>query len=71
MRWIVLPKIAFWLVVIGVLALIAPDPAWPEWLAQMAIATGVALGITTFGVRLYELRKSSMGPRGGSEGKAD
>lgn len=58
MRWILLPKIAFWLVVLGVFALLAPNPAWPEWLARMALATGVALGITTLGVRLWDKGKS-------------
>jgi hypothetical protein len=57
MRWILLPKIAFWLVVLGVFALLAPNPVWPEWLARMALATGVALGVTTLGVRLWDLRK--------------
>lgn len=65
LRWIVLPKIAFWLVLIGILALAAPNPAWPEWLARMAIATGIALGITVLGVRLWDLRKARQRGSGG------
>lgn len=48
-----LGKVSFWLVVIGAFALITPHPAWPEWLARMVLATGVALGITTLGVSLW------------------
>jgi hypothetical protein len=51
-----LGKIAFWLIVIGVVALITPQPAWPEWLARMLIAAGVALGLTTIGVSVWRRR---------------
>ena len=71
MRWIVLPKIAFWLVVIGSFALVAPNPAWPKWLAHMVLATGIALGITTLGVRLYESRKSRRSSQGGPDAGPD
>ena len=39
-------KVAFWLILIGILALIAPNPAWPEWLARMVLSTGIALVVT-------------------------
>ncbi len=45
-------KIAFWLVVIGLFALLTPNPAWPEWAARMALSTGIALALTTAWVRL-------------------
>lgn len=38
-------KLAFWLVIIGLAAQLAPNPAWPEWLARMTLSAGVALGV--------------------------
>ena len=38
-------KIAFWMVLVGVAALLAPNPAWPEWVARMVISTGVGLAV--------------------------
>ncbi len=52
-----LGKLAFWLIVIGTLALITPQPAWPEWLARMVLSTGIALGITTILVGVWRKRK--------------
>ena len=63
MRWLLLSKISFWLIIIGTVALVTPNPAWPEWLARMVLATGVALGLTTLGVRLWSMRGSSAGDR--------
>ncbi len=57
MRSALLLKISFWLIVIGLFALVTPQPAWPEWLARMTISTGLALAITTLVVRYRELRK--------------
>ncbi|RDH81912.1 MAG: hypothetical protein DIZ78_15810 [endosymbiont of Escarpia spicata] len=51
-----LGKLSFWLIIIGVFALITPNPAWPEWLARMALSTGIALGLTTIGVGLWNNR---------------
>lgn len=48
-----LGKVSFWLIVIGVFALVTPQPAWPEWLARMILSAGVALGLTTIGVALW------------------
>ena len=56
-----LGKVSFWLIVIGVFAMITPHPAWPEWLARMVLATGVALGITTIGVSLWRGRRKPDG----------
>lgn len=41
-------KIAFWLVVIGIAALVTPNPAWPEWTARFVLSLGVALAVTGF-----------------------
>ena len=57
MRWVLLSKVSFWLIIIGVFALVAPNPVWPEWLARMVLAAGVALGVTSAGVRLWHARK--------------
>ncbi|KRT58297.1 hypothetical protein [Candidatus Endoriftia persephone] len=57
MRNALLIKVAFWLVLIGMAALLAPSPAWPEWLARMVLSTGVALGLTAVGIKLWERRK--------------
>jgi multisubunit Na+/H+ antiporter MnhC subunit len=52
-----LGKIAFWLIVIGLFALITPQPAWPEWLGRMVLSSGVALGITTIGLIIWNRRR--------------
>jgi len=51
--WIVLPKIAFWMVVIGAFALLTPNPAWPAWAAKSLIGAGIATGVLgiAFGAR--------------------
>jgi hypothetical protein len=51
-----LGKISFWLIVIGSLALLTPQPAWPEWLARMILSAGIALGLTTLGVMIWQKR---------------
>jgi len=38
-------KIAFWMVLVGTAALLAPNPAWPEWVARMVISAGVGLAV--------------------------
>jgi len=57
MKTSLLIKVSFWLIVIGVFALVTPNPAWPEWLARMVLSTGIALAITTIVVRYRETRK--------------
>ena len=57
MRNSLLIKIAFWLVVIGLFALLTPNPAWPEWLARMTLSSGIALAITTLLVSWYKSRR--------------
>lgn len=56
LRSALLGKLSFWLIVIGVMAQITPEPAWPEWLARMILSTGIALGITTIGIGLWNKR---------------
>lgn len=51
-----LTKIAFWMTVLGIFALITPNPAWPEWLARMVLSTGIALGLVTIGLSLWKKR---------------
>ena len=43
-----LPKISVWLVIIGVAALLAPNPAWPEWVSRTVLAIGLVLGLSTY-----------------------
>jgi hypothetical protein len=57
MKFALLGKVAFWLIVIGLFALITPQPAWPEWLGRMFFSTGLALGITTLGVSIWHRMK--------------
>ncbi len=57
MKSALLGKIAFWLTVIGGLALATPNPAWPEWLARMVLSTGIALGVTTIGLILWRQKQ--------------
>jgi hypothetical protein len=52
-----LGKVAFWLIVIGTFALITPQPAWPEWLGRMVLSSGVALGVTTLGLTIWNRRR--------------
>ncbi|MES9945643.1 MAG: hypothetical protein B6D78_04425 [gamma proteobacterium symbiont of Ctena orbiculata] len=54
MKSALLAKISFWLIVIGSMALLTPEPAWPEWLARMLLSAGVALGVTTIGVLIWQ-----------------
>jgi hypothetical protein len=49
MRPALLIKIALWLILIGAVAQLTPNPAWPEAVAQAVFWTGVALG---FGILL-------------------
>ena len=63
MRWLLLSKVSFWLIIIGTVALVTPNPAWPEWLARMVLATGIALGLTTMGVRFWKGRGAETGRR--------
>ncbi len=56
-KFALLGKVAFWLIVIGAFALITPQPAWPEWLGRMVLATGIALGLTTFGVAFWNRKR--------------
>jgi hypothetical protein len=58
MKFALLGKVAFWLIVIGAFALIAPQPAWPEWLARMVLSIGIALGLTSMGVALWRKRRN-------------
>ena len=57
MRLALLIKISFWLVVIGGIGLVTPNPAWPEWLSRMVLSTGIALAITTVGVQWWNNRR--------------
>ncbi|MCU7915772.1 MAG: hypothetical protein KZQ65_07675 [Candidatus Thiodiazotropha sp. (ex Gloverina cf. vestifex)] len=52
-----LGKISFWLIVIGTFALVTSQPAWPEWLSRMVLSTGIALGITTIAVAVWNRKK--------------
>lgn len=50
-------KAAFWLVIVGLAALLAPNPAWPEWVARMVLSLGVAILVTAIVVPLIRNRK--------------
>ena len=67
MRSALLGKVAFWLIVIGVVALITPNPAWPEWFARMVLSSGIALGVTLIVVGVWERRRTRKGERKPSE----
>jgi hypothetical protein len=43
MHRLLLAKLSFWLIIIGVFALIAPNPAWPPLLAKVVLGAGVLL----------------------------
>jgi membrane protein implicated in regulation of membrane protease activity len=47
MNTALLLKIAVWMVVIGVAALLAPNPAWPESAARVVLSLGIALAVTS------------------------
>ncbi len=57
MQTALLLKIAVWLVVIGTAALLAPNPAWPEWVSRMVLSTGIALGLTTYLIQLRSRKR--------------
>jgi len=58
MRTALLLKISVWLVIIGTAALLAPNPAWPEWASRMVLSTGIALALTIYINRLWKRRNS-------------
>jgi membrane protein implicated in regulation of membrane protease activity len=58
MRGPLLIKISFWLLLIGFVALITPNPAWPEWLARIILSTGIALALTTLGMTIFGRNKN-------------
>jgi hypothetical protein len=41
---VVMAKVSFWLVVIGALVLVLPNPAWPRWAGWAALVVGAILG---------------------------
>jgi hypothetical protein len=43
MHRLLLAKLSFWLIIIGVFALIAPNPAWPPLLAKVVLGAGLLL----------------------------
>jgi len=50
-------KIAFWMTIIGLAALLAPNPAWPPDVARFVLSLGIALGVT--GLLLPFLKRGS------------
>ena len=52
-------KVAFWLVIIGVAALLTPNPAWPEWLARFVLSLGIALGVAALALPLVKRGKKT------------
>jgi hypothetical protein len=52
MHRLLLAKLSFWLIIIGIFALIAPHPAWPPLLAKVVLGAGllVAAGALIAGV---------------------
>ncbi|MCU0935958.1 MAG: hypothetical protein MUF66_07770 [Gammaproteobacteria bacterium] len=54
-------KLSFWLMVVGAVALVTPNPAWPAWAGWSAVIGGavvIPLGL------LYGGRRASRGGRG-------
>lgn len=43
MHRLLLAKLSFWLIIIGIFALIAPNPAWPPLLAKIVLGAGLLL----------------------------
>jgi Zn-dependent protease len=62
----VLLKVAFWLMVVGAVALVTPNPAWPAWAGWSAIVGGAVL--IPVGL-LYGGRRASRGNRAHGPGK--
>ena len=57
-------KVAFWLVVIGLAALLTPNPAWPEYVARFVLSLGIALGVVALVLPFLKRgRKSPPGDR--------
>lgn len=44
MRALLIAKVSFWMIVIGVFALLAPNPAWDPLYAKLVLGGGIALG---------------------------
>ncbi len=56
-------KIAFWLIVIGIAALVTPNPAWPVEAARFVLALGVALVVTALVLPFVRRRKTGNKPK--------
>jgi membrane protein implicated in regulation of membrane protease activity len=56
-------KVAFWLVIIGVAALLAPNPAWPEWLARFVLSLGIAVGVAALALPFVKRGKKTGGEK--------
>lgn len=59
-------KLAFWLMVVGAVALVTPNPAWPAWAGWSAIVGGAVL--IPLGL-LYGGRRNSRASRARDAGK--
>lgn len=57
MKYPLLIKVSFWMVIIGLAAQLTPNPAWPLWLARLVLAGGVALFVATIFDRWRSQRK--------------
>lgn len=53
LKHLLLMKAAFWMLIIGAVVLLLPQPAWPRWAGWLALGAGLALvaGSVTLGIR--------------------
>jgi len=55
MHGILLLKIAFWMIIIGALAQLTPNPAWPEWMSKGMMWTGGGIGLGYLLIKAWQI----------------
>jgi len=55
MHAILLLKIAFWMIIIGGLAQLTPNPAWPEWMSKGIMWTGGGIGLGYLLIKAWQI----------------
>lgn len=48
-------KLAFWMTLVGGVAQLTPNPAWPQWLAEGVMWSGIGIGLGMLLYRAWQL----------------
>ncbi len=67
MRWMLLAKVAFWMIIIGVVALVTPNPAWPSWVGGTVLGIGILMAVVGAVVSVIKTKQASSKNTGDSK----